>query len=212
MALAQGQKIYTITKNNIEQTLANIKINKLGREEIRAAVYAGKEVQVHAEPLTINKYSGSGYIILDPIIGDGAYKISGGKNGGFLDPVIKSFTENANLIGLVLGWIGIYGSLAGWGLPILIFIIVLQIYMVIIDFLANYEPCTPETDLKVFFMVLFLAVIASLIGSKLPTEKTLPGNIIMLIVGFVYGLAPTGAVNKYCNIVKTNPFPAHSMN
>ncbi|PIT49267.1 transglutaminase-like domain-containing protein [Snodgrassella alvi] len=207
MALAQGQKIYTITKNNIEQTLANIKINKLGREEIRAAVYAGKEVRVHAEPLTINKYSGSGYIILDPIIGDGAYKISGGKNGGFLDPAIKSFTENANLIGVILGAIAIMGFFAGWAPLTLVIIFLLQTYLLVIDLLTNYEPCTPETDFKVFFMVLFVTVIAGAVGLIVEVGA----NIIMLILGLIYGSAPTSATNKYCNIIKTNPFPAHSM-
>jgi hypothetical protein len=53
--------------------------------EINSALASGKEVTAHTDPLTIAGYRGSGYVISDPVTGEGAYKISGGKNGGFLD-------------------------------------------------------------------------------------------------------------------------------
>jgi len=34
--------------------------------------------------VSVPGYTGAGYIIFDPLTGDGAYKISGGGNGGFL--------------------------------------------------------------------------------------------------------------------------------
>jgi hypothetical protein len=52
--------------------------------EIRSALASGKEVTTHTDPLTIPGYRGSGYIIADPVTGEGIYKISGGKNGGFI--------------------------------------------------------------------------------------------------------------------------------
>ncbi len=52
--------------------------------EIRAALNAGKEVITHTDSISVPGWSGVGYIILDPVTGDGAYKISGGANGGWL--------------------------------------------------------------------------------------------------------------------------------
>jgi len=34
--------------------------------------------------MNVPRYTGDGYIIFDPLTGDGAYKIGGGLNGGFL--------------------------------------------------------------------------------------------------------------------------------
>lgn len=34
--------------------------------------------------MSVPGWSGAGYIITDPVTGDGAYKISGGGNGGFM--------------------------------------------------------------------------------------------------------------------------------
>jgi len=51
--------------------------------EIRAALNAGKDVTTHTDAVSIpGGWSGFGYIITDPVVGDGVYKISGGLNGG----------------------------------------------------------------------------------------------------------------------------------
>jgi len=50
--------------------------------EIEQAINQGKEVITHTDAVTVPGYTGAGYIILDPITGDGAYKIAGGENGG----------------------------------------------------------------------------------------------------------------------------------
>jgi hypothetical protein len=41
------------------------------------------EVTVHQADITAHGWTGSGYIVLDPETGAGAYKISGGANGAF---------------------------------------------------------------------------------------------------------------------------------
>jgi len=52
--------------------------------EINSALSAGKEVTTHTDGVSIpGGWSGFGYIILDPDTGVGAYKISGGANGGY---------------------------------------------------------------------------------------------------------------------------------
>ncbi|VAW40675.1 hypothetical protein MNBD_GAMMA01-1142, partial [hydrothermal vent metagenome] len=51
-----------------------------------------KEVITHTDSISVPGWTGAGYIIFDPVTGDGAYKIAGGANGGFL----KILDENLN--------------------------------------------------------------------------------------------------------------------
>jgi len=83
VAMAQGQRIYTLTQTNAAQ-LANITIDEGSRVEIQTALNQGFEITVHQNPITVNGWTGSGYSILDPEYGVGAYKISGGGSGSFL--------------------------------------------------------------------------------------------------------------------------------
>ena len=44
----------------------------------------GKEGVTHTDQISVPGWTGEGYIITDPETGAGAYKISGGSNGGYL--------------------------------------------------------------------------------------------------------------------------------
>lgn len=83
IAEQQGQRTYTLTQANAAE-LSNISIDSGARNEIANALNAGKRVTVHEGPITAFGWSGSGYIIIDPETGSGAYKISGGENGSHL--------------------------------------------------------------------------------------------------------------------------------
>jgi hypothetical protein len=98
IAVSEGQRIYTLGQSNMAQ-LNNISIDSEVRAEIQSALLAGKEVTVHERQIAANGWIGSGYIIFDPITGSGAYKISGGANGGWVD-VLSGFA-----FGLALGGI-----------------------------------------------------------------------------------------------------------
>ena len=50
--------------------------------DIRNGVNAGKTVTVSERPITLNGWTGTGYTILDPYSGAGAYMIGGGLDGG----------------------------------------------------------------------------------------------------------------------------------
>lgn len=84
IASSKGQKIYKITPDNQSTILNQLKLDKNAMVEIRAALTTGKYIFTHVEQVSISGYKGSGYIIFDPDTGAAAYKISGGKNGGFL--------------------------------------------------------------------------------------------------------------------------------
>ena len=83
-ASVAGQRIYHITNANKNTILPNIHHNSLTMSEIRDALNAGKEVITHTDSVSVPGWSGAGYILFDPDTGSGAYKISGGMNGGIL--------------------------------------------------------------------------------------------------------------------------------
>lgn len=85
LANATGQRIYHITQVNKSSALPNIHHSAETMTEINNALNAGKEVITHTDTITLSGWSGAGYVIFDPEYGDGAYKISGGTNGGFLE-------------------------------------------------------------------------------------------------------------------------------
>ncbi len=91
LAAAEGQRIYQITQANQTTTLPNLNLDVATETEIQNAVNAGKEVITHTDLVSVPGYTGAGYIIIDPVTGDGAYKIGGGKNGSIL--IIEMFFE-----------------------------------------------------------------------------------------------------------------------
>jgi hypothetical protein len=103
MAIQQGQRIYTITQQNQTIALPALHLDGLAMSEIKDALAAGKEVITHTDQLTVLGFKGSGYALLDPMTGDGIYKISGGKNGSFCAlpdgscPTTKAATKADNL-------------------------------------------------------------------------------------------------------------------
>ena len=84
IASQQGQRIYTITEDNLTTALSHLTIEPTIKDEIRTAVQSGMEATVSQNSITYAGWTGAGYTIIDPDTGAGAYKISGGANGGEL--------------------------------------------------------------------------------------------------------------------------------
>ena len=84
IAQAEGQKIYTINKQNAQTALQKLPIGGEVGSEIRNAVNAGKEVTVHEKSINKHGWKGFVYIVIDPETGAGAYLIEGSGNGGIL--------------------------------------------------------------------------------------------------------------------------------
>ncbi|MEW8646457.1 MAG: transglutaminase domain-containing protein [Candidatus Thiodiazotropha endolucinida] len=83
IASAQGQRIYQITQSNMSTALPNIHHDQDTIDEIQASLNAGNVVITHTDSISVSGWDGVGYIILDSETGIGAYKISGGANGGW---------------------------------------------------------------------------------------------------------------------------------
>ena len=88
IAQSEGQKIYTINKQNAQTALQKLPIGGEVGSEIRNAVNAGKEVTVHEKSINKHGWKGFGYIVIDPETGAGAYLIEGSGNGAWLAGLI----------------------------------------------------------------------------------------------------------------------------
>ena len=119
-ANAQGQRIYHITPANQAEALANIHHSSETMNEIRQALAVGKEVITHTDAISVPGWSGAGYVIYDPEMGSGAWKIGGGFNGGSypllaaVGSVLMFFTMAP---AVALGSIAV---LVAWSIPIIV--------------------------------------------------------------------------------------------
>jgi hypothetical protein len=100
LAAQEGQRIYHIAGSNLETALAAIDLNTSVEREIREAVYAGKEVTTHSHRINFYGKVTAGYIILDPLTGNGVYKIATGEDGSWFD-----FTEIFDLAFALMGFL-----------------------------------------------------------------------------------------------------------
>ena len=85
IAQQQGQRIYTINRDNAATALPKLPVGGDTGTEIRSAIQAGKEVTVHERPINAHSWNGYGYTITDPETGAGGYIIEGRGNGGSLE-------------------------------------------------------------------------------------------------------------------------------
>ncbi|MDX8376903.1 MAG: hypothetical protein R8L53_02645, partial [Mariprofundales bacterium] len=84
IAAQQGMPILHITSANKSTTIPSLQLAPEVINEIQAAVSVGKEVIAHQRNITAFGWTGAGYVIFDPVTGDGAWRISGGGNGGVM--------------------------------------------------------------------------------------------------------------------------------
>jgi hypothetical protein len=131
IASAEGQKIWTITNDNLNLALSSINLDMDTETEIRNSVLAGNVATVHESSIVIGDWVGEGYVLLDPNTGAGAYKIAGGSNGGFID-----------VAGAMFSLFGIALFAAGQGLasPLLAFIVLsLALHFLLIEIILALE-------------------------------------------------------------------------
>ena len=113
----QGIPIYTINQTNIGTILPQLQVDADVKADIQNAVNAGKEVTVSKTNVTFNGWIGCGYIIVNPVTGEGAYMLGEGLGGGRL-----MIACGALLV--ILGVVSLIGS-AGIDAPVAIALITL---------------------------------------------------------------------------------------
>jgi len=104
IASAEGQRIYQVTQENVNAVLPVLNISSEVKDEIRASVAVGKKATVSQNNITVGGWTGVGYIIADPDTGAGAYRISGGANGGsFVFGMTTGFAVGVLALSMITG-------------------------------------------------------------------------------------------------------------
>ncbi len=154
-ASAAGQRIYHITQANQDTTLPNIHHDSDTMTEIRNALNAGKEVITHTDIVSVPGWSGAGYIITDPITGDGAFKIAGGGNGGWFTLLAVASTA------LLLLTISLSGLLVS--IPIFIALVALMILTVSLALIFGVDFQSYKDEIALIGVSLSLVGLLSLL-------------------------------------------------
>jgi len=102
IASAEGQRIYQVTKENVNAVLPVLNISADVKNEIRASVAVGKVATVSQNNVTVGSWTGVGYIIADADTGAGAYRISGGYNGSTYEDGLWTGIGIVGLVGSFL--------------------------------------------------------------------------------------------------------------
>lgn len=154
IAGAEGQRIWTITQDNLSDALAAINLSNEIEGEIRNAVLAGKVATAHEEPIDFAGGTNTGYLLIDPDTGAGAYLIAGGANGGFLD------SDLADILGVVGFGVGLVG--AAFSAPLLLFISAIIATILIVNLILTYNAISHRCD--GLQGLIALGVIAAVLG------------------------------------------------
>ncbi|EDM46102.1 YD repeat protein [Marinobacter algicola DG893] len=195
LAGADGQKIWTVDKGNVSLALSQINLSPEVETEIRNAVLAGKIATVHEQKLAYRNWVGSGYLLIDPETGAGAYKIAGGSNGGFLDG-----------LGYIATWLGL-----GFAYKELLALIatspsIAQIFSQIGSFLfalsfglSVYDLATNCSDVDAARLFIVVYTVVTLMVLALLTVFAGP-------VGTIIGLSLLGfGLNRMTSLIKSTP-------
>ena len=134
IAAAEGQRIYTITEDNLNTALDDLTLDPATETDIRNAVNAGLQVTAHQHEISLAGFTEAGYILVDPDSGSGAYRISGGADG----------SELLSDIGTALAWLSngdefIAAALKSGALHVLSDI--LSVFGVVVDFATLLSSC-----------------------------------------------------------------------
>ncbi|QOC23515.1 hypothetical protein IC757_05075 [Wenzhouxiangella sp. AB-CW3] len=182
IAQAEGQRVFRVTQDNLNDVMAEISISQASREDIQRAVSQfGYEALVHEASITVPGWRGSGYILTDPETGAGSYMIDGGRNGGF------SWPEGSSSFMLFVGG-------AGKVLPLWL-LIALAIYTLISAVHALIEAHTVLSDagcdpriFQTLLAILAIFVALSLFLSTLGAV-VLVTIVLVLVSAFAVALA-----------------------
>jgi hypothetical protein len=112
---------------------------------------SGKEVTIHEAPISAYGFTGSGYTVIDPQTGTGAYVIEGGARGGLLITLL--------VIGSMIQILGLIGAALGGGIPALIFVGILTGLNWVLKNLLLDVP--PSLDLVLSTIELVIVLIAA---------------------------------------------------
>lgn len=176
-----GQRIYQITAVNVDAVLPNLHHDIDTLNEIRASINAGKKVITHTDAVSIRGWTGAGYAILDPETNVGAWKISGGSNGGEID----DFEGNVLLFGEIL--FDAVAGLAESGAEIPKFFAKLFGYVgLMLELIETYNQCKDTAPLRAIISALIIFAVAAAVVAAF-VAVTVVNPIIAVVAGSILG-------------------------
>ncbi|MCF6258160.1 MAG: hypothetical protein L3K25_17985 [Gammaproteobacteria bacterium] len=179
IASAEGQRIWTIDQTNLNTALAAINLDTDIENEICSAVNAGKIVTAHDTPVAFAGSTVTGYLLIDPTTGAGAYKVGGGQNGAWL------FWGTIIFLGIMLYLALMSGNIIGAAFILLAYN----------SFLNRVEAIsgdlTPEQTYSELNRAAFLAVAGSFAGLALGRLGPIGGVMTWYLRGFLLAFGLT---------------------
>lgn len=211
IAAQQGQTIYTITQANYSAVLPKLNHSQDVMTDVRNAINAGKEVTISQTQVHAFGWTGTGYIVLDPESGVGAYMIGGGADGGFTNWIQNNSTDLGvlltfiSIIALGLAGVGFFAAImAATSLIAGVIGIVLSAYMLRLRYLEALENANSAKSVECVNLIfgLIAAINLSLGIFALFVHPALA--VILMFPLLIYGDSLAEAVGKRCNDV-ANP-------
>jgi len=132
-------------------------------------------VTTHQADITLNGWTGSGYVILDPETGAGAYKISGGSNGSFTERVM--FSTFIVLTGLFIALL--LFSPFGWlGLALIV--------LELVNFRHTLDAMRTINDADAFNKLMFISILLAILIPLLSPFFIFVGAQALVLFCFLY--------------------------
>ncbi|BEP92018.1 hypothetical protein GmRootA79_04020 [Acidovorax sp. A79] len=116
IAAREGQRIYSITQENISSALPALAVDSAVKEDIENAVANGMVAFVPEREIAHKGYRGVGYILMDPDSGAAAYLIDGGRNGLSQPDCVAGVTppEAEISVSTIMNWEALGPALVGF--------------------------------------------------------------------------------------------------
>ncbi|MGI9279684.1 MAG: transglutaminase domain-containing protein [Endozoicomonas sp.] len=182
LAAQEGQRILSITRDNLEEAMQILNLSDDVEREIKQGVSSGKVVTAHEKNIAYKGWVGAGYLIIDPDTGAGAYKISGGENGGFIELVSKVFEWLGigffikELLAIIAGSLGIAAVFSSIGGVLFFLAFAMNVY----DLSMKCRDATAA----VIFSILYTVVNVLVIGLLALVAGPIGAAIGLFILGY----------------------------
>ena len=95
LAAQQGIEVLDLGPESAESVLPGLPLDEGVKDEIREAAAKGYRIRVPAAPLTVQAWTGTGYLILDPGTGESAWQLQGGHSGGVTAPAVTDIPASS---------------------------------------------------------------------------------------------------------------------
>lgn len=121
-AQQEGQSVLMLSSANYAQNRDKLNADSATISAVEQAINSGKIVTIHTDKITVDDWSGFGYIVTTPSTGGSSYMISGGLNGGamtffvsiaYLLNIALTLIDMAEILCMALNALTLI--LVGWG-------------------------------------------------------------------------------------------------